>query len=183
MKRLNSKKPLNKQIYNEESLRKSLSSSCNTHPSRSYSEVVAFGNNDPSSVTSRVSSPKLYQPMSTGNCSLEAFPPLIEIAGFSNDENDVILLNDSICSVTLKKEPTTYGTYLETRFKAEETEDSEHEVNLRSILEIHIDDFNFTEVDNDPESSSFPRFVGVFEDKEYLKLEKEVLKSFEKFIF
>lgn len=164
MKRLNTKKQLNHQIQNEEIVRKPCSI-------RSYSDVVAFGNKEHSPVNSIVFSVPNHQ-MSTGNCSIEGFPPLIDI-----DEKDVVILNDSRTSDTLGEEAKTYGNYLEARFETCENNNVNIDVNLRSILEIKIDDFNFTEVDQDPESSSFPKFIRVFEDSNYLKLEKEVLRG------
>lgn len=183
MIRLNAKKQLNNEIQNDDTLRNPLC--LNTHPIRSYSDVVAFGNKDNSPANSKVFSIQNQQ-MSSGNCSvesLEAFPPLTDLESFTSDETDVVILNDSRSSETLEEKLTTYGSYLETRFKVCESEKSETGISLRSILEIEIDDFNFTEVDHDPESSAFPRFVGVFEDKSYLNLEKEVLRSFEKLVF
>lgn len=164
MKRLSIKKQLNNKIQNEEIVR------------RSYSEVVAFGNKDHSPSDSKVFSNSVPScQMSTGNYSTEAFPPL------SSCENDVVILNEFIDSEKSDDEPTTYGIYLEKRFLDDESDSNvEIDVNLRSILKIEIDDFNFTEVDQNPESSSFPRFIGVFEDKNYLRLEKEVLNSLEK---
>lgn len=173
MKRLNTKRNLSDQIQNGEIVRKPLP--CNTHPIRSYSDVVAFGNKDHSIVFSIP-----VHEMLTGNCPIEAFPPLTDIGNFSSHENDVVVLKDSRTSETLHEEAVTYGSYLETRFEACENDNIKIDVNLRSILQIKIDDFNFTEVDQNPESSSFPRFVRVFEDTNYLELEKKVLKGLKK---
>lgn len=174
MKRLSTKKQLNSKIQNEEIVK--------TPTFRSYSEVVAFGNNDHCPKNSKVFSMPIRQ-MSAGNYSTEAFPPLTDIgSSFPSNENDVVILSEHIDTEKSEIGLTSYGNYLEKRFKVDESENIEVEVNLRSILAIEIDDFNFTEVDEDPESSSFPRFIGVFEDKNYLKLEKEVLKSFENFV-
>lgn len=181
MKRLNSRKPLRIQIENEETVKKPQISQ------RSYSDVVAFGIDENASVNFKVSPSKQMLKRNLSAELFEAFPPLTDIESVSSDENDVIILNESNCSETIEEdgeEQTTYGRYLEKRFEVcGKDKSSEIEVNLRSILEIHIDDFNFTEVDDDPDSGSFPRFVGVFEDKDYLKLEKEVLQSFENLIF
>lgn len=173
MKRTSIKKKSNSLGQNEEesnaNVRVHLSS--NFHPARSYSEVVAFGIEErtPPKVTTTLS--KLIPRKMSPDCpsrTFEAFPPLSDL----DDENDVVILNDSGNSKS--SELKTYGKYLETRF---ENDEGTSEVSLRSILNIEIDSFNFTEVDCDPDSSSFPRFIGVFEDKDYLKLENDVLKN------
>lgn len=167
MKRLNSKKPSASTPTDDDVIKAPLPS--NFHPVRSYSEVVAFGFEDRTVVTSKITPSKVPSRKGQADCparSFEAFPPLSDF----DDGNDVVLLNDSTSSEA--SEPTTYGNYLETRF-----ENSGSEENRENILNIEIDSFNFTEVDCDPDSSSFPRFSGVFEDKEYLRLEKEVLKN------
>lgn len=61
----------------------------------------------------------------------------------------------------------------------EKTRDESNKIDLKRLLNISIDEFNFTEVDDDPNSSSFPRFQKVFDDEDYLELEKAALKNIE----
>ncbi|KAL5287637.1 hypothetical protein ACFFRR_008499 [Megaselia abdita] len=144
-------------ISNDSSLEKI---SVNSQPARLYSDVVAFGNEAPTRVSHIVPARKKLSKKKnihrSKRSSFEGFPPL------ANYEGVTAFSDDDYVGVDFEK-PT----------------DEDNKMGLRRLLNIKIDDFNFTEIDDDPNSTSIPRFVRIFEDDDYLKLEQKVLQNYE----
>lgn len=124
--------------------------STSSHPARLYSDVVAFGNEVPTRVSHIAPARKKLSKKKSFHKkrnNFEGFPPL---ANTSLSEDDHVSIG---CETEVDK------------------------LDLLKHLNIRVDDFNFTEVDEDPNSTSFPRFLRVFEDDDYLKLEQKILEN------
>lgn len=144
--------------------------SLNSHPARLYSDVVAYGNEAPTRAihvvpTRKKVSKKKNKPkhVSSKRNTFEGFPPLANTS-FSEDDNESV---DSAKNEVLKDCDT------------QKTSDERNKLDLQRLFNIRIDDFNFTEIDDDPNSDSFPRFQKIFDDEDYLELENKILQNVE----
>lgn len=157
--------------------------SLSSHPARLYSDVVAFGNEAPTSVSHIATPPRKkmskkknpHKQLVNKRNSFEGFPPLtkyvcITKTAFSDDDYVSVDFEKSIDSTQDKGvEDSEAGT--------SNQRDDINKLDLQKLLNFKVDDFNFTEIDDDPNSTSFPRFLRVFEDDDYLKLEQKILQN------
>lgn len=129
--------------------------SLNSHPPRLYSDVVAFGNEAPAAKKKLSKKKSLHKKRN----NFEGFPPLANTSFSDDDHVNVGSKKNEDCETEANNEV--------------------NKLDLLRLLNIRVDGFNFTEIDDDPNSASFPRFLRVFEDDDYLKLEQKVLQNFE----